>query len=382
MSALLMRLTLVALLIAGLLVPAQVGAQDGQIAFPPVEDGAWEGTVFFSGYTSSDGDRSDGSFFTNVTDVIDDTEITVDFVVGDDGQVTNGKMTVDLTWFSDGVGTMPTTLNPYHVMSDHHETGTLAITGNANRLVAAGTLTHETNVATETSASVEGVSGVETQTVEWVYQGVEATCARFTAALVGATGTSWMQAARLPEVVESGRTTSHNVISTHLLAWPANFEFPQKVWDVMQEVDNLADGIRLREYPETGDILRVVQAWSDLNAELARLDECQTEFVGSVAESDKSWLVGILQEALNKALDNPGFYEASEFNTLWDLGLQEGALSESLMGRFLDVFDTKLDEAIADGDPDTMYDILAFAAAYGFPDLYSRAKAAFEGASG
>ena len=50
-----------------------------------------------SGFFSSDSVRSDGSFNTTVTDMIDDTEITVDFVVDDNGQVTSGKMAIDLT---------------------------------------------------------------------------------------------------------------------------------------------------------------------------------------------------------------------------------------------------------------------------------------------
>ena len=147
MFARLMRLALAPLLLGVLLVPTYAAAQDSEISFPPVERGTWEGMVIFSGFVSSDNVAADGSFSTMVTDVIGDTKIFMDFVVADNGQVTSGQMTVDLTYFVEIVGTEEALgeLHPYRVVHDHHQTGTLRITGDADRLVAAGTLTHTTN---------------------------------------------------------------------------------------------------------------------------------------------------------------------------------------------------------------------------------------------
>jgi hypothetical protein len=375
-------LALVSLLVFVLAVPTSVGAQDEGTALRPLGPGTWIGELYFVGHTSSDFVNSDGSFATTVTDVIDDTRITLEFVVGGDGQVSSGRMMVNLVWFAETVGTPPGGGDPYRVRHAHFETGTLAITGNADRLVAAGELTDEAYTSTSKDPNVEEVSGVETRTVEWVYQAFDLNCARVQATLIQATGRSFMVSALLPKQETGDGYEAHNALETSLLAWPADVEHPDEIWDILENVQSAADAIRDREIPETIHFFDLVGLWGDLNAELASLDECQTEIVGPTPQSTTSWLTQVLRDGVHKALDNPEYYEASDFISLWDILIQEGALTDNLGGKIRGALDVKLDEAISQADDNTILDILAFAALYGDPDLYSRAKAALEGESG
>ncbi len=376
MHARFMRLTLAPLLLSVLLVPTYAAAQDSEISFPPVERGTWEGLVIFSGFVSSDNVAADGSFTTMVTDVIDDTTILMDFVVADNGQVTSGQMTVDLTYFVEIVGTEEALgrLHPYRVVHDHHQTGTLKITGDADRLVAAGTLTHTTNTNTQATGSVDEVSGTVTREVEWVFHAVEATCWRVNAELVEASGISLMGTALIPRATVGEGSELYNELLVQLWAWPADLENPEGIKKAVEELNARADEIRLREFPQAEHLLELVEAWSDLQAELAQLDECQSARVDSQPQSEKSWMVGVLQEALNKALDNEDVYDASEIIDLWVAGAHESALDGDLVVKFLDAFHAKLNEAIANNDIGTITDILAFASAYGYPNLTSKAK--------
>jgi hypothetical protein len=371
------RLALVPLLLGMLLVPASAGAQDDGIEFPPV-DGQWEGMVNFAGFWSSESARDDGSFNVTVTDVIDDTTILFDLDVDDNGQVTSGKMSVDLTYFDEGVGAEEAfgQLHPFHVVHDHHQTGTLEITGNANRLVAAGTLMHTINTSADGDL-VEEVSGTEATQVEWVFHAIESTCVRVTAGLVTASGDSLIRTALTQRDTVDDSRESHNRLGLQLWAWPASVEDPEEIKEALEEISVRTDELRAREIPEASHLLRLVGAWSDLNAKLAALNECQNYRVGWQPQSEESWLVDVLQEALEKATDNDDFYEASELIDLWTAGVQEGVLNGDLLIRFQTSFHAKLSEAIAKNDTATITDILAFASAYDlFPLLYSKAKAA------
>jgi len=347
-----------------------------------MEPGNWVGTVGFEGYTSSDRVRSDGSWQTTVVDVINDTDISLDFVVDGNGQVSSGRMTVSIVWFSEGVGTQPTTFEPYRVRHAIFETATLSMTGNAERLVAAGDLTNDSVTSTDNDAIVEEVSGVETGPVEWVFQVDEVNCARVQGHVIQATGRSLMVSATTPREKIGDGYEKHNALVAPLLAWPADVEHPDEIWDILETVDAAADAIRDREIPETTHFLELVALWGDLNTELAGLDECQTEIVGDTPQSTDSWLAEVLREGGRKALNNPDHYEASDFISLWDILIQEHALTDNLGRRIREALDGKLDEAISQGDDDTILDILGFAALYGDPDLYSGAKAALEGGSG
>lgn len=369
-----------ATVVLGLLVPVSVGAYGGGISFPPVA-GSWEGAVFFSGNFSTDSVRDDGSFNVTLRDVIDSTVITVELTIDGSGEVTSGEMKVDLTWFVESVGTHPTTFDPYRVVHDQHQTGTLAVSGTADRLVAAGDLLFETNTNTD-DGLVEEVSGSETVSVEWIFGAYEVTCAKLGGKLIQASGDSLMGTVLAPSGGGEG-TTFHNGLVAELLLWPTGLEDPDKLQEAMEALEALqqvAGFLLSREFPEAEHVAEVVDAWETLNAKLAGLTSCQSEVVGWVPESGGSWLVGVVQLTLAQALESQDHYDVADLVGLWVAGLQVGAMTGELVVGFLDVFDLKLDEAISDGDVATIQDVLAFAAQYGFSGLYETAKAALEGA--
>ena len=199
--------------------PLGVAAQDGEISFPP-DSGRWQGHVDFSGFDSHDTKGDDGSFGAKVTDVIDDTDIKVAFVVGDDGQITSGTMAVKPVWFTESAGTSPVNFNTYHIKSFDRQTGTLKIKGNADRLVASGKLTHTSDVDSARHGQIEEVSGTETREVEWIFHVTDIDCGWASGEIFWATGVSLMNSAFQPRESQSGGTTSHNALDVHLSAWP------------------------------------------------------------------------------------------------------------------------------------------------------------------
>jgi hypothetical protein len=365
-----------ALVLAALLaVPLSVGALAGGIAFPPVV-GSWEGAVFFSGSYSSDRVFGDGGFNVRLIDVIDSTVITVGFTLDGSGQVTSGEMRIDLTWFDENVGA-DSTGDPYRVVHDQHQTGTLALSGTADRLVAAGDLLLESNTNAD-GVLVEEVSGSKIVTVEWVFQAYEASCAKVGGRLIEASGNSLMSSVMVPSGGEDGAI--HNALVAELLVWPASTESPEDVEEALEALQEEAGALLSREFPEAEHVAAVVKAWEALNAELASLESCQAELAGWVPESAGSWLVGIVQLALAQALESQDHYDVPDLVGLWVAGFQVSAMTGELVVGFLDAFHAKLDEAITLGDVATIQDVLVFAAQYGYPNLYEKAKAALVGA--
>lgn len=383
MSKRLRRLALVPLLVVVLVVPTYVGAQDGDTPLPPMESGTWMGSVGFEGYRSTDLVRSDGSYQVTVVDVINDTDIRLTFVVDGNGVVSSGRMTVNIVWFSEGVGTQPVIGDAYRVRHAHFETASLAITGSSDRLVATGDLSDDSVTSTGNDAVVEEVTGIKTGPVEWVFSIDEVNCARVQGRLYQATGRSIMVSALTPrETIEEGYE-DHNALEAPLLAYPSGLETADEVWETLEMVDAAADAIRDREIPETIHFLELVEVWGDLSAELASLDECQqTDWVGGAPQSTRSWLTDILRDGVQKALDNAEYYEAPEFIHLWEVLYQERSMTSDLEDGIVEALDIKLDEAIAEGDDDTIIDILGFAALYRGTRLYDKAKAALEGGTG
>jgi len=112
--------------------------------------------------------------------------------------------------------------------------------------------------------------------------------------------------------------------------------------------------------------------------------------------TELSWLTSVIQEVFDKAFDNADYYKALELKDLWNAGLNLEAMDEALMGRFLDVFDHKLDQVIALDDVDEIKDILDFVVNLGeqyrytdfgtkVDDLFDKANESFkalEGGSG
>ncbi len=372
----LLRTALAAVLVVGLTVPADADEAPAP-SFPPVADGKWEGLLEVSGWIASDGENDDGSFTTSETDIIDDTVISFDLQVDDSGEVTAGTMRVDLTWFVEIVGTAPVTFDPYRVVHDQHQTGTLALSGNAGRLVASGTLTHETNTMAD-GTEVPEVSGTEEQAVEWVFAATEANCARVSGGLIAADGISVMRSVLVPRDVYSSSGETHNTLVARFIAWPASVEDPEAITRYLNEVKQAATELRDRDLPEPADLLALLRPWQDLAAELASLDQCQTELVGWQPEFKQPWLVKELQDAMTKALDDADLYTTSELIYLWDIGVEASALDSALIIRFLDALHAKLNEAIANDDTGDILEILAFASQYGYPNLHDKAQQAWD----
>jgi hypothetical protein len=364
-----------ATVVLGLLVPVSAGAYGAGISFPPVA-GSWEGAVFFSGQFASDSVFEDGGFSVSLSDVIDSTTITVDFTVDANGQITGGEMKVDLTWFKESVGA-DSTGDPYRLVYDHHQTGVLALSGTADRLVASGTLLWETNTSADGDV-IEEVSGSEPVAIEWVFQAYESTCAKVGGNLIEASGNSLMATALVTATGGEG-TTYNNALVVELLVWPSEIEDAEKVQKVQEALEALQDDageILSREFPEAEHVYGLVKNWEALNAELAGLASCQAEVVGWVPESGGSWLVGIVQLTLAQALESQDHYDVADLVGLWVAGFQVGAMDGELIVGFLDAFDDKLDEAISLGDVATIQDVLVFAAQYGYSGLYAKAKTA------
>jgi hypothetical protein len=359
---------------------AGAGAQDATMTFPPAGAGRWQGLVHFAGSVSSDSVADDGSFTTQITDVIDDTGIAIDFTVDDAGKAT-GQMTVDITWFVEAVGTAPTTFDPFHVTHDQHQTGTLSVSGTAERLVAGGTLTWETNTNAE-GGQVEEVSGTRSVDVEWVFQAFESMCSRVSGRLIETSGVSLMSSALIPRATVGDSSEIHSELVSEFLVWPSEVENPDGIKQAVDEVTQVADEVLQREFPDAEHVAQLVEAWEALNAALAALEGCQAELVNFVPQATEGWLTATVQKVLYRALDSIDHYDAADLAGLWTAGLEVGALNGEIAVGFLDGFRAKLDDAIELGDVAEIEAVLAFAARYGFPELYADAKAALEGTAG
>jgi hypothetical protein len=328
--------------------PLGVAAQDGEISFPP-DSGSWEGYVIFTGHVSHDTKRDDGSYDVTVMDVIGDTDITLEFVVGDDGQITSGTMAVELNWHTESAGTSPDTFDTYLIKSFDTQTGTLKIKGNADRLVAKGKLTHTLDI------DIEGVGGTRKREVEWTFHITDIDCAEASGDILWSSGVSLMNSAWQPKEKKDGGTTSHNALNVKLVARPDPLLSDN---EAVAELAWVEQRIRTTDYPDAQDLLDLVKAWNDLGDEYDKGELCMAP---GMLGLEMSWLTSVIQEALGKALDNADYYKADELSRLWEVGLEQAALDEALAGRFLDVFDHKLDQVIAIDDADEISDIRCLA---------------------
>lgn len=377
MSRGLRRVMLAATLLALSVAPGGAAGQEGTVAFPFTTSGEWEGLLDFSGHLSIDSASEDGSFTVKVSDVIGSTTITLDFRVDGSGQV-SGSMPVNLEWFDEVAGAASNG-DPCHVLHDHRQSGTLTLSGTASRLVASGTLVHETNTVAS-GARVEEVSGSEDRDVEWVFGMTGVDSLRVTGALTEASCISLMGSALLAPVVQAeGGTTYHNALVAELLVRPTTQASPEALAAALDEVTLLSDQLRARSLPEASHLLELVDAWHDLRAEVDALDACDAGQVTWLPIFDRSWLVHILRSVLETAMERPDQYDAAELVGLWDVGIEQDALDGDLVVAFLDALWARLAEAIELDDAATMDEIHAFAVASGYPSLQADAEAAGAG---
>lgn len=342
----------------------------------PAGTGGWKGDLFVSGYYSSDAERDDGSFNTSVTDVLTDTKIGIELSVGADDRLT-GTMNVNLEWFTESVGTHPSTFDPYRVLTDHHQFGTLGLSGSGGELIASGELTHETNVVTD-GATVEEVSGSESVAVEWVFEVASTSCALVDAVLAGATGDSIMTTVLIPrDVVEE--TEIHNRLVSHLIAWPVEAEAVD-ISDSLEAVKDAAQELEMRENLPYGTHLRdLIHAWRVLQEQIAALDVCQQEGLGWQLEFEQLWLTHELENALDRAIEQVDAYTAIDLIDLWDAGWEGSAFDSDRVLAFAGAIGDELDAAIAAGDRPTIRAILIWAGTYRFPLTFEKAYDAYYG---
>jgi hypothetical protein len=210
----------------------------------------------------------------------------------------------------------------------------LKIEGNADRLVAKGTLTHTTDV------DVEGVSGTRDREVEWTFHITDIDCAYANGEILWSGGVSLMNSAWQPKEKKDGGTTSHNALDVELSAWPEGLVTDNEVADELAWVE---DRIRMTDYPEAQDLRDLAKAWNDLNDELAKGELCQATAMGWTKMADWPWFTSLVREAFSKALDNADYYTLRELGQLAGVAFELDALDEALKGRYWEVYDEKLD---------------------------------------
>ncbi len=351
--------------------PVVVAAQDTDSSLPFTTSGEWQGLLDFSGYFTIDSVSDDGSFTVKVSDVIGSTGISLALRVDAEGQVT-GTMPVHLQWLDEAAGAASNG-DPFHVLHDHRQDGVLNLSGTAVRLVASGTLTEETDTVAD-GDFVEEVSGTRARDVEWIFGIKRDDCDRVTGGLIEASGVSLMGSALLPAVVENGSgSTYHNELKTELLLWPTSTATPEAVRSALDEVIAMADELRASRIPLAGFLLDVVDAWTDLQAEVMALGECQTPVAWDPA-FDRSWLVNVLNDALATALESVEDYDGDELMDLWRVGKEQHALDGELIVGLMDALYGLAVQALQSGDDATADEILGFLTEQGYTEMAARAK--------
>ena len=362
-----------AALMAGTAFSAPLLGQDDGVTFPVTTSGEWAGVLELSGHLSSDSVSDNGSFNVKNTDVMGATKIELDFMVAADGTV-SGTMPVFLVTFSESAGAASNG-DPFHLLTDKITAGTLTLSGNASRFVAAGELEESTSLIAD-GELVEEVSGTKTRSVEWVFSVAASDCLRVTAPLLEASGRTLVGSSLLPREAFSGDTKINNSLKAELNLWPKSGATSANVTAAEDEVTALADELQQRTIPLAEHLLNLIDAWIDMQAEIAALNECDPTVDFIVSSLDKAWLATSLQRALKAAGNSADSYEAQELIDLWDVGAAESLLDGELVVEYLDALDDMLDDAITSGDMQTISEIAAFAEAEGYPGLKAKADGA------
>lgn len=352
--------------------PLSAGGQD-EIAFTP---GPWEGSVLFGGSIQSSSPNAASQRFPTFS------TITIDLVVDEKGNVTGGSMVVDISWLQDGVGTTPGTGDPYHITSDHEQTGTLAMSGTVERLVATGTLSWKREIFDTDGNSVYDGPRVSPEDQVWVFEASQSDCGLLTGSLVEASGIGLMFSVKLPAEFSDGDETTTNELVAVSRIWSKSDAAADIATDVAILNDVVNEAIANEEVT-LQDLKILVFAFEDLAERLAVLELCEAEALGLAPGTGEDFLAELLRNLLFKALENSSELEVQELIALLNIGARGGALSGpeeavELFEAFEEALTQKLAEAVDEGYYGDVEDIAVAAGSHGFTDLYADATKALE----
>jgi hypothetical protein len=360
-----------------LAVPISAGGQVDEITVTP---GPWEGSVMFAGSTRQDASNdSTVRFATSST-------ITIDMVVDEKGNVTSGSMQVDISWVHDSVGTPPGGGDLYHVTSDQQQTGTLALSGTVQLLVATGTLNwvYETFDTDGNSVFDGPVARAEDQV--WIFEALQSDCGLLTGSVVDVRGIGLMRSVILPEYyVDDGATTTNELLAVSRI-WSKSEAFEaEEIATNVAIINELANSIIASEVVTAQDLVFLVLNIENLQKQMASLEACELEALGfPTPEAGEDFLAELLRNLLFKALANAGELDTKELLTLLNIGARAGALTGpeeavELFEGFEQALTEKLAEAVDGGYYGDVEDIAVAAGSHGFTDLYADATKALEG---
>ncbi len=325
-----------------------------------VSPGPWEGEVLF-----------DGALISTVVRVVDSSEIIFTATVDANGDVTDGTMSVDILWSDTG---------SQYATSDHHEFGTLTLGGGVDRLVAAGTLTHDTLIYDSDGKFIEEPSGTREEEVSWIFSASNTTCALLSGTLDEAEGSSLM---RSTLISSDNEYSNQFVVAYH--AWPADSSRADEVADSIADLADTIQKALASETPSPNDLALMVLALEAVRNSAVNLELCDFG-LDLTTDTGEDALAVLMNELIAKALEQADQYSPQELIKLLNIGVRSGAVTpkggvsgaDEVYATFGDVLSDALDAAIAEADAATILDVTTAARQYGFSDLYERGLAAHE----
>ena len=356
-----------------LVAPLSAGGQD-EIAFTP---GPWTGSVFFAGSIQSDSPNDTTLILATLS------TITIDLVVDESGTVTDGTMQVDVSWIQDGVGTSPDG-QPYHITSDHEQTGTLAMSGTVERLVATGTLSWVFETFDTEGNSVFDGPRVRSKDQVWVFEASQSDCGLLTGSLVEASGIGLVFSAKLPpEFSDGDQTTTNELVAVSRIWSKSDAAAAEDIATDVAILNDVANMAIAGEDVTSEELIALVIAFETLAERLAALELCELEALGLAPGAGEDFVAEMLRNLLFKALENSSELEVQELIFLLNIGARAGALSGpeeavELFEAFEEALTEKLAEAVDGGYYGDVEDIAVAAGSHGFTDLYADATKALE----
>ena len=324
-----------------------------------VSPGPWEGVVVF-----------DGALISTVQRVVESSEIVFTATVNAAGDVTDGTMSVDIFW-SDTGG---------EASSDHHEVGTLTLGGGVDRLVAAGTLTHDTLIYDSQGSLIPEPSGTREEQVSWIFSASNANCAVLSGTLDEAEGSSLM---RSTLISSDNEYSNQFVVAYH--AWPADSNRADEVADSLADLADIIQKALASDTPSLDDLLSLILTLEAVRNSAVELELCDFG-LDLTTDTGEDALAVLMNELIAKVVEQADQYSPQDLIKLLNIGVRSGAVTpkggvtgaDEVYATFGDLLSDALDAAIAEADAATILDITTAARQYGFSELYKRGLTAHE----